>query len=286
MDGSKLTTFGLRDSLFGHAKAASNGNLGISPKLISFDRSEDYHSVTFFTDLDLDKVREDKSKVKVAWLIESPEVHAEAYSKISQPELYKRFDLILTFHEELLGLDKRFIFTPAGGCWIRELDRKIHAKTKNLSIIASQKSDYIGQKLRHEIIDRFRGQIDGIFGHGYQELENKIEGLGEFRYSLVIENCRTDYYFTEKLIDCFVTGTVPIYWGCPSIGNFFDTSGIISFSDIDELPHIISSLSEEDYIRRSAGIQNNFKNSANYAVTEDYIYREVILRNRVFKKYL
>ena len=272
--------------MFGHAKAASNGNLGISPKLISFDRSEGYHDVTFFTDLNLDKVRDDKSKVKVAWLIESPEVHAEAYSKITQPELYKRFDLILTFHEGLLALNKRFTFTPAGGCWIRELDRRIYEKTSNLSIISSQKSDHVGQKLRHEVVDRFRDQIDGVFGRGYKELDNKIDGLSNYRYSLVIENCRTDFYFTEKLIDCFVTGTVPIYWGCPSIGNFFDSSGIISFEDVSELPQIISSLSDEDYASRSAAIRNNFENSANYAVTEDYIYREVILKKRVFKKYI
>ena len=34
-------------------------------------------------------------------------------------------------------------------------------------------------------------------------------------------NGRGDYEFDEKLIDCFLTGTVPIFWGCPSIDKFF-----------------------------------------------------------------
>ena len=56
-------------------------------------------------------------------------------------------------------------------------------------------------------------------------LKDKIDGLRDYRYHFCIENIKRDYWFTEKLIDCFVTGTIPIYWGCPSI-----------FDNISELP--------------------------------------------------
>jgi hypothetical protein len=49
----------------------------------------------------------------------------------------------------------------------------------------------------------------------------------DYQYSIVIENCRENNYFTEKLMDCLITKTIPIYYGCPNISNWFDTRGWI-----------------------------------------------------------
>jgi len=35
------------------------------------------------------------------------------------------------------------------------------------------------------------------------------------------------HYFTEKILDCFRTRTVPIYWGCTNIREHFEADGII-----------------------------------------------------------
>ena len=53
-------------------------------------------------------------------------------------------------------------------------------------------------------------------------------------FHVAIENVRQPHYFTEKLLDCFLTNTMPIYWGCPNIGAYFDTSGMIIITDEDE----------------------------------------------------
>ena len=62
----------------------------------------------------------------------------------------------------------------------------------------------------HEVIQKFGNKMT-VFGRGYDPIEFKIDGLKDYRFSVVIENCKRDYWFTEKLIDCFVTGTIPIY---------------------------------------------------------------------------
>ena len=46
------------------------------------------------------------------------------------------------------------------------------------------------------------------------------------RYHIVIENVRSDYYFSEKLVTAVAAGCVPVYWGCPSIARFFDPDGM------------------------------------------------------------
>jgi hypothetical protein len=70
-----------------------------------------------------------------------------------------------------------------------------------------------------------------LFGGGFKEIETKEEGLEDYRFSFAIENCCYDYYFTEKLLDCFLTGTVPIYIGCERIGDIFNSDGIIFLDD-------------------------------------------------------
>ena len=71
--------------------------------------------------------------------------------------------------------------------------------------------------------------------------------LFETQFHIAIENCRSRYYFTEKLIDCFLTDTVPIYWGCKNIAESFDVSGIIQVETADELIAACNSMSEAMY---------------------------------------
>jgi hypothetical protein len=66
-------------------------------------------------------------------------------------------------------------------------------------------------------------------------------------FSIIIENSKEDYMFTEKLIDCFLTGTIPIYYGCPSIGLFFNDKGILHFNNYKECIDILKNISSELY---------------------------------------
>jgi hypothetical protein len=154
-----------------------------------------------------------------------------------------------------------------------EEDRKIHSKNKKVSIIASIKNFFEGHNLRHEIIKNIQ-DID-VFGRGYNTIDNKIDGLRDYRFSICVENCKQDYYFTEKIIDCFITGTIPIYWGCPSIGDFFDINGIITFNDINELKEKINSLSDDEYEKRIESVIENFKRCQKYLVADDLLYNEI-----------
>jgi len=110
-----------------------------------------------------------------------------------------------------------------------------------------------------------------VYGNGYRAIENKLTGLSDYRFSIVIENTKQNFYFTEKLLDCFVTGTVPIYWGCPSIDKFFDKNGIISFNNMDDLNDILNNITEETYLKMIKSVENNFNISMKYKTAEDYL---------------
>lgn len=131
-------------------------------------------------------------------------------------------------------------------------------KTKIVSIIASGKKKLPGHKLRHIVIDSLakKYSID-CMGKGYYEIKCKEEGHVPYLYSVIIENESHPDYFTEKIIDGCLAGNVVFYWGAPNIGDYFDTGSIITFTNIDELDLLLSSMSQDDWNKRRNAIQNN-----------------------------
>lgn len=86
-----------------------------------------------------------------------------------------------------------------------------------------------------------------------------------YQFSIVIENCRQENYFTEKLIDCLITKTIPIYYGCPNISNWFDVRGwvILETTTLEEFRMKIQRLvSYPNYINV---INENYERAKQYA---------------------
>ena len=151
----------------------------------------------------------------------------------------------------------------------------LHKKDKNISMIYSNKKGMKGHLLRHQVADKF-DSID-LFGRGTPNpLEYKEDSLVDYRFSIVIENSKAENYFTEKLIDCLAVGTIPIYWGCPNIGEFFNPNGIISFNTMEELNNIIPTLNEEFYNSKLEFIKQNLEKSKEYNKTEDWIFENIL----------
>lgn len=191
-------------------------------------------------------------------------------------EIADNFDLILTWNDEIL---KRYpdktVFFPFGTCWIPKEQQAVHQKSKMISIIASEKRFLEGHKLRHEIVDRFKDRMD-VYGRAYKYVESKTEALNDYMFTVVIENVKENNYFSEKMIDCLRTGTVPIHWGTPNIADFFNPKGFIFINSADEMGTVMETLNKEKYDSLMPFIQENFEKAAKYAEGyADRIYKEV-----------
>jgi hypothetical protein len=88
--------------------------------------------------------------------------------------------------------------------------------------------------------------------------------LSRKTHNLAIENHSEKNYFSEKIMDCFRTLTVPIYWGCTNIDDYFDSRGIIFLPDLEQSIDIIKSISADDYLKRMPYIIENYERSKNY----------------------
>jgi hypothetical protein len=95
----------------------------------------------------------------------------------------------------------------------------------------------------------------------------KISLFKDFQYSIIIENSREAGYFSEKLIDCLITKTIPIYYGCENISEYFNTDGwiILSSDDIvQELYEKLALLNENYYNKYANIIEKNYKKALNH----------------------
>ena len=261
----------LQDSTFAHCLFSNNPLTPIQfSEDIIWDKSKNFTENDFvvYTDNFLHCARNNNKK-DIAWLIEPEELFPQTYQYIRQN--YNKFFKIFTHDKDLLSLPN-VILIPYGGCWIKKEDFDIHHKTKNLSIICSSKNYLTGHKLRHKFINKYNSICD-VYGNGYKQVLNKIEALKDYRYQVVFENTKKDFWFTEKIIDCFVTGTIPIYYGCNGIDKFFDMNSIIKINSLDDFDQIKNELNESLYLNKTNSIKNNFNEAKNYLLAEKSVSR-------------
>ena len=54
----------------------------------------------------------------------------------------------------------------------------------------------------------------------HKKIKDKIQFLSEYKFSIAMENSRGDGYLTEKIVDSFRAGTIPIYYGDYLVDEF------------------------------------------------------------------
>jgi hypothetical protein len=112
---------------------------------------------------------------------------------------------------------------------------------------------------------------DHIYGRDYKFITNKLDGLKDYMFSIVVENSIYPKYYTEKITDCFATGTVPIYYGDKSIGEDFNNDGIIFLDDLESFDN----LSPELYKSMLPLVHDNYNRLFSLKTADDFIYESV-----------
>lgn len=269
----------IHDSNFEGSKSSS---LYYDSERINWVRSGGDTSVTVFTDNFIAPRERASGVTRVGWLLEPPSI---------SPDLHRRamavsddYDLMLTYSRELHECSpEKFAFYPNGMSWIAPSDWRRHEKTQTVSIVASAKRSAPGHHLRHELIESAEklGMRLDVYGRGYRPVDHKVTALAPYMFSVAIENCSMDWYFSEKLLDCFATHTIPIYYGCPDIGKFFDRAGMFCVQSLDEILSILRDIgnpyvAKERYATMRQAVEANFEAARQYRVAEDWFFDNVL----------
>ncbi len=126
-------------------------------------------------------------------------------------------------------------------------------KTERLSWITSNIQVLAGHRARMRFLERIGQDVEfDLFGRGFKPIQDKWDALAPYRYSLAVENYSNEYYWSEKIADCFLSWTMPIYYGCRRITDYFPAESIIQI-DItasDVVEQIESALADDPWSRR------------------------------------
>jgi hypothetical protein len=245
----------------------------VKPTKIEYVRNQmEWDGITLFTNSCLDMVDKVKSKVKVAWPVEARSIEPKTYNKLL--ELEDKFDYIITWYQDLIDRNpKKYKKIFVGSSRILKPYRQIHNKTKVCSLLTSNKTITESHRFRHILAHQLNQQkapID-IYGANYLPFASKLEPHKDYMFSIVIMNSCEDYFFTEYLIDCFLCGTIPVFYGCPKIGDIFNIDGILHFTEYHHINNLFQYLTPDYYYSKMAAIIDNFERAHKFISTDDII---------------
>lgn len=191
---------------------------------------------------------------------------------------HKYFDKIYSYDEEVVHKCPNAEKWAFGSCWIhtdsngnlvdRESDfgdfYRTDVKKFKVSFIKSHKNELTGHQLRHHIPSLLNNRQFDIYSP-QSRIDTKHSLFLDSMFHIVVENSQHKNYFTEKIIDCFISKTIPIYWGCPNIGEYFNTDGMILFENLEMLDKSLSSISPDFFNERLNIIEENYNRAKEYA---------------------
>lgn len=253
---------------FQHQESSSYGH---KSKLIEWVKDES-SSISIHIDFAIIHHKPNPTKKNYGWLTEAKTINVGLYKWCFENVDYleNNFDFIFTHDSELVKLSDKFkLVICSAKHWVKDIG--IHDKTKLISMIASDKIRCQEHIYRQEIINKYRDKLD-LFGRGFNPITDKEIGLNPYHYSIAMENGTYSLMYSEKITDCFATGTIPIYYGPSNIGNVFNSDGIIKLDDSFK----IENLSPDLYYSKMTAIKDNYEIVVNMPLAEDYIFETYI----------
>eukprot|EP00439_Symbiodinium_sp_Y106_P069006 s2371_g11.t2 len=182
------------------------------------------------------------------------------------------FDLVLTWQQQHLELWQSRFFVPATPWLLPAEWPRFLSKKPGLGFLRGSKTQTAGHRLRHRIWEA-REQLQSacevplefLQGGGISRDERNLQFFNQF--VLVIENSSHENYFSEKLLDALLTQSMPVYWGCPNIGDFFDVAGMVVLRspEIDEVLSVCNQLCPAHYEAHQEALRQNRERAERYS---------------------
>jgi len=260
----------IQDMLFAHVGQRGVGGPDCVPSYFEWQFVPTSTPARFYDDLCM-RDAPNHPRPRVGWLVEVPPYAQCHYDWAVEHEA--EFDCILTPCLDYAMRGKPWRWYPRGGSMLLMSEWGVpRHKLRHVSFLASGKMNATGHKLRHEIYKRFGHRLECYGGVVGCAAANKVEAIAPYRFTVVVDAERNAGCFCDHILDAFALRTIPIYWGCPDIGRWFDAFGIWQFDTLDELEDILNLLTTGHYDSRATVIEGNLEAAWQYRVPEDWLW--------------
>ncbi len=81
---------------------------------------------------------------------------------------------------------------------------------------------------------------------GGRPVDNKLEFQRNYKFSLAFENSMHKGYTTEKILQAFAAGTIPIYWGDPDVAKEFNAKAFVNCMEYGSPEEIVERIRKID----------------------------------------
>lgn len=235
---------------------------------------EDY--IECFDDLYVTKAKVINPEKTIAIIHEPRPLQPNVYKYIEKH--YKDFKYVFTHDSILLKTlpnAKLVLWCRHWNCSFRNDEKDfIHP----ISMVASYKEQAPVRIQRKQLAFELKGIIDtyGTFDGGKWVRPEEV--YAKYPFSVVIENHIDDWWITEKIVNCFLCNTVPIYWGGKNVDKLFNSDGIIIVNSPQEIKKVVKYLltgnnAREEYEKRLDAIKDNRERAKQYSTIEEWFYR-------------
>jgi len=74
----------------------------------------------------------------------------------------------------------------------------------------------------------------------------KLNFCKDYKFVFAFENSSKSGYNTEKIVEPYLSGSIPLYWGDTEISKIFNTKSMINFHDFNNIEQMIERIIEID----------------------------------------
>jgi hypothetical protein len=118
-------------------------------------------------------------------------------------------------------------------------------KNKLFSGVISGHNALNGHYFRLKILEQIKQQFSiDLYGKRHNFIPDKWDALFPYQFSLAMENSAQKDYWTEKIMDCFLSCCMPVYYGCTNIEKYFPKQSYIKL-DVNNLNYSLGELREK-----------------------------------------
>jgi alpha(1,3/1,4) fucosyltransferase len=189
-------------------------------------------------------------------------------------ERYLRFPLYIYYQWDFIQYLKK---RPDIDNWLKQSNQKLH-KREFCNFIYSNNANsdpmrdlFFNELNKYKKVDSGGGHLNNIG----KRVEDKLEFIKDYKFTIAFENSSVPGYTTEKLIEPILMKSLPVYYGNPLVERDFNLNSFIWVKDHSDFNRAIEEIimldnDDELYIKKLE--TNKFIENNNILIWEEKLF--------------
>jgi len=199
--------------------------------------------------------------IKIFWTGEnqSPDFnicdYAIGFDYLQFGDRYFRFPLYYIYEDPFVKMQHKHEFS----------NLNLENKTEFCSFVYSNNHASPERQMIFDKLSAYKKVVSGgrFLNNIGEAVKDKIEFQARSKFCIAFENASTPGYTTEKLIHAFASQTIPIYWGDPTVGQYFNTENFVNCHDYNSFDEVVERVkfldnNDDEYLKmlRAPALKN------------------------------